>query len=63
MGGYAHHSAFTVAHQHVITDPDFKIFARERMLDIKACGYTFFFTCGQVGFTDATLGAFIDKGL
>ena len=63
MSRYAHHSAFTVAHQNVVTDPNRHFFARQRMTNIKARGHALLFHRGHVGFAHATLGTFGDEGL
>jgi hypothetical protein len=57
----AHNRAVSVAHQHIIGDPDFHFFAGERMSDEEAGRHPLLFHRGEVGFHDAAALAFGDE--
>ncbi len=58
---HGHHGAVAVAHQHVVADPDFDLFAGQRMGDVDAGGHALLFHRRDVGFGDAALLAFLDE--
>ena len=58
---HGHHGAVAVAHQHVVADPDFDLFAGQRMGDVDAGRHALLFHRRDVGFGDAALLAFLDE--
>ena len=61
VGRYCHDSAVTVAHQHVVTDPDFNQLVGQGMIDEQTGWHPFFLHRGHIGFDDTAPFAFFNE--
>ena len=62
MRWYGHHGAITIAHQHVVADPDRDLFAGQWMRHLKVSVHARLIHGGQIRFSDAALFAVGDEG-
>ena len=62
MRGHAHHGAFAVAHQNVVTDPDFDLTSVQGVRHVETGGDALLFHRRHVGFGNGALRAFGDEG-
>ena len=58
---YTHHCAVTIAHQHIVTDPDRNRFTRYRMYDGEPCCDTLLLHGRHVSFHDGAALGFLDE--
>ena len=61
VSGHAHDGAITIAHQHVVTDPDRNVLSGQRVRDGQPSVKTLFFARCKLGFGRAALLAFFNE--